>query len=56
MAISNKLLVQFKYKLIDEQYDFYVLTTSDNYINSGAYTLDKPIESLKADSVVFDNG
>ena len=56
MAISNKLLVQFKYKLIDEQYDFYVLTTSDKYINSGAYTLDKPIESLKAESVVFDNG
>lgn len=56
MAISNKLLVQFKYKLIDEQYDFYVLTTSDKYINSGAYTLDKPIESLKAESIVFDNG
>jgi len=56
MAISNKLLVQFNYKLIDGQYDFYVLTTSDKYINSGAYTLDKPIESLKAESVVFDNG
>ena len=56
MAISNKLLVQFQYDLIDKHYDFYVLTTSDKYINSGAYTLDKPIESLKAESVVFDNG
>lgn len=55
MAINNKLLVQFKYKLIDEQYDFYVLSTSDKYIYNGAYVLDKPIECLKAESVVFDN-
>ena len=56
MAIINRLLVQFNYESIDRLYDFYVLTTSDKYINNGAYVLDKPIESLKAESVVFDNG
>ena len=56
MAISNKLLVTFNHSKIDEAYDFYVITTSDKYINNGAYILDKPIETLKAESVVFDNG
>ena len=56
MAISNKLLVTFNHSKIDETYDFYVITTSDKYINNGAYVLDKPIETLKAESVVFDNG
>lgn len=56
MAITNKLLVTFNHSKIDEEYDFYVITTSDKYINNGAYVLDKPIETLKAESVVFDNG
>lgn len=56
MAISNRLLVTFNHSKIDEMYDFYVITTSDKYINNGAYVLDKPIETLKAESVVFDNG
>lgn len=56
MAISNKLLVTFNHTMIDKLYDFYVITTSDKYINSGAYVLDKPIETLRAESVVFDNG
>ena len=56
MAISNKLIVTFNHTKIDAAYDFYVITTSDKYINNGAYILDKPIETLKAESVVFDNG
>ena len=56
MAISNKLIVTFNHAKIDATYDFYVITTSDKYINNGAYVLDKPIETLKAESVVFDNG
>ena len=56
MAISNRLLVTFNHSKIDDIYDFYVITTSDKYINNGAYVLDKPIETLKAESVVFDNG
>lgn len=56
MAIINNINVSFKYSEIDNSYDFYILTTTDKYINGGAFVLDKPIESLKAESVVFDNG
>lgn len=56
MAITNKLQVEFNYKKIDESYDFYVVTTIDKYIKSGAFILDKPLGSLRAESVVFDNG
>ena len=56
MAITNRLQVKFDYARIDESYDFYVVTTVDKYIKSGAFVLDKPIESLRAESVVFDNG
>lgn len=56
MAIINNINVSFKYSEIDNSYDFYILTTTDKYINGGAFVLDKPIESLRAESVVFDNG
>lgn len=56
MAITNHLNVAFDRLKIDEQYDFFALTTSENYIPGGAYIIDKPIEKLKAESVVFDNG
>ncbi len=56
MAISNHLIVKFDYEYIDSNYDFFILLTSDNYISNGAYIIDKPIDVLKADSVVFDNG
>ena len=56
MAISNRLLVSFNHKLINENYSFFVITTSEKYINSGAYTLDKPTSILKAESAVFDGG
>lgn len=56
MAISNELQVIFNYNIIDNLYDFYLINTSDKYISGGAYILDKPIDLLKAESVVFDNG
>ncbi len=56
MAISNQLIVSFDYPLINKYYDFFLISTSDKYIKSGAYLLDKPIDELKAESVVFDNG
>ena len=56
MAITNRLQVKFNYAKIDEVFDFYVVTTIDKYIKSGAFVLDKPLESLRAESVVFDNG
>lgn len=56
MAISNQLQVKFNYSEINNKYDFYIITTSDKYISGGAYILDKPIDLLRAESVVFDNG
>lgn len=56
MAIINRLATSFNYERIDDAFDFFVVTTSDNYISGGAYLLDKPIEMLKAESVVFDSG
>ena len=56
MAITNHLNVFFNFSEIDSKYDFYMLSTTDKYISNGAYVIDKPIESLNAESVVFDNG
>lgn len=36
-AISNQLSIQFNYEEIDSIFDFFILTTSDKYINGGAY-------------------
>ena len=56
MAISNQLQVKFSHSEINKSYDFYIITTSDKYISGGAYVLDKPMDLLRAESVVFDNG
>ena len=56
MAITNHLNVSFNYKEIDNKYDFYIISTTDKYIPNGAYVIDKPIDTLHAESVVFDNG
>ena len=55
-AIINSLNVNFNYEAIDNQYDFFTVTTTDNYISGGAYILDKPVTTLKAESVSFDGG
>ena len=56
MAITNRLIVSFNHTTIDSNFDFYIISTTEKYISNGAYILDKPIEVLKAESVVFDNG
>ena len=56
MVISNQLQVEFSHSEIDNIYDFFIITTSDKYISGGAYVLDKPMDLLKAESVVFDGG
>lgn len=55
MAITNKLIVEYKYNLIDRDFDFYEITTTEKYIPRGAYILDKPNCEFKAESVVFDD-
>lgn len=56
MAIINRLLVNFNYKLIDDSFDFYMITTKDNYIKRGTYILDKPVDKLMALSLAYENG
>lgn len=56
MALTNKLTYSFNFEAIDKEYDIYQITTSDRYISYGAYVLDKPAQSLKALSMVFDRG
>lgn len=55
-AIINSLNIKFNYSVIDSQYDFFTVTTTDKYISGGAYILDKPVTALKAESVSFDGG
>lgn len=55
MAISNKLLVEFKHEKIDLYYDFYLIRTSDNYIPFGAKCLDVQ-NVLGVESIAFENG
>ena len=38
-AIINSLNVKFNYSVIDIQYDFFTVTTTDKYISGGAYIL-----------------
>jgi hypothetical protein len=54
-AILSHLLVSFDRSIIDERFDFFILSTGDKYIDRGAYVLDKPTLGLKAVSVAFDN-
>lgn len=56
MAFTNKLKVTFNFPSIDRDFDFFLISTSEKYIARGAYVLDKPQSSLKASSLVFDNG
>ncbi len=56
MVLVNKLICTFNHKAIDEKYDIYQISTSENYVADGSYALDKPIQDLKAVSLVFDRG
>ena len=55
MAITNKLIVNYQFDIIDRDFDFYEITTAEQYIQYGAYILDKPNYELKAESVAFDD-
>ena len=42
-AIINSLNVNFNYEAIDNQYDFFTVTTTDKYILGGAYIFVCPV-------------
>ncbi len=51
---SNELIVQFDYDKIDSDFDFYKITTSDQFIKNGAQFLD--LENVKISAIQFENG
>lgn len=51
---SNELLASFEYSSIDRDYDFYYVTTSDEYIKGGAAFLD--IDDIKVSALQFESG
>ena len=56
MIITNRLNIKFNYDEIDEDFDFYKVNTSKDYIDKGARMLDTALDELKAFSVAFDYG
>lgn len=56
IATTNQLNIKFQRALIDKNFDFFRLSTTEKYIAGGAYVLDKPNLELKAQSVAFENG
>lgn len=54
MAICNQLNVNFNYHAIDNEFDFYLIVTTEKYIPFGAKCLD--FESGKIESLAFENG
>lgn len=54
MAICNQLNVSFNYQQIDNEFDFYLISTTEKYIPFGAKCLD--FESGKIESLAFENG
>ena len=56
MTITNKLVVQFDYQTIDQDFDFFKVSTSKNYIDKAARVLDTTLDEIKALSIAFDYG
>ena len=54
VAKCNQLNVAFNYQLINEKYDFYLISTVEKYIPFGAKCLD--FEDGKVESLAFENG
>lgn len=54
MAICNQLNTSFNYQQINNEFDFYLINTTDKYIPFGAKCLD--FESGKIESLAFENG
>ena len=55
MAISNRLVVDFCREQVDDEFDFFLVSTSDKFIPSGAKCLDSK-EGVCAESIAFENG
>lgn len=53
-TLTNEIKIICDYDLLDEQYDFFQLRTTDKYISRGSKILDIDIKSIK--SIVFDDG
>ena len=53
-AIVNRLKAQLDLPALDSRFDFFRLTTTDKFIPSMAYVLDKPVEKIKALSLAYE--
>lgn len=53
---TNKVIPQFNYAAIDEQYDIFCLETSQKYIKNGARIIDMPLLNKGVKAVLFENG
>ena len=55
-ALTSRLSFSFDYEAIEKDYDFFILTTSERYIDSGANILDDNSGRLPIVSLAFDWG
>ena len=55
-ALTSRLSFSFDYEAIEKDYDFFILTTSERYIDSGANILDDTSGRLPIVSLAFDWG
>lgn len=53
---TNKVVTSIDYSKLDEQYDFFVITTTENYIKRGAQILDVPSSYVRVQSIFFIGG
>ena len=53
-AIVNRLKANLDLLALDSRFDFFKLTTTDKFIPSMAYVLDKPVEKIKALSLAYE--
>ena len=54
--MTNKVIPVFDYLVLDKEFDFFTITTSEKYIRGGATILDLPSENIKIHSLLFDRG
>ena len=54
--MSNKLKVEFNYKIIDELYDVFCLVTDKKYFKFGAEILDIPLLDKNVCSICYESG
>lgn len=53
---TNKVVTSIDYSKLDEQYDFFVITTTEKYIKRGAQILDVPSSYVRIQSIFFIGG